>query len=152
MEKPTLKVPYPPMLDWHEIEEYIKHLTGRDVRDWMGLHGPTGHFDQWCDAQGYGEKDKDPQGQLRGHSQFWYAEYETDPAGKAKAPEYCDMWQWIRKVCQISQGADFYLPVIEEEDDCLIGAPAWVKEICDLIAKEFPEHIEHGAIRMFVDW
>lgn len=150
MQKPEPKHPYPPLLHWREVHAYIEHLTGRDIHDWKNTHGSNNHYRQWCDSKGYGVKDSD--GDDRGTSKTWYAEYTTDPDGQAAQPEYCNYWHWILDVCCVSNGATCYLPVIEAEDDRIIGAPDWAKEICELIAKEFPEYIEHGAIRMFVDW
>lgn len=62
---------------------------------------------------------------------------------------YRDFWHWILDVCgdQVHNGAYFYLDV----DGLKPGAPLWVREILELIKKEFPLD-SSGGILFYTSW
>ena len=41
MNKPELKC-VDMAINWREAREWIRHKTGRDIRDWLGKFGPDG--------------------------------------------------------------------------------------------------------------
>lgn len=53
------------------------------------------HYDKWCDARGYTERKKDPEGKHRSSSQIWFAEYRNDPEGMDKEPPIENFWHWL---------------------------------------------------------
>lgn len=53
------------------------------------------HYDNWCDARGYTNRKKDPEGKHRSSSQIWFAEYRNDPEGLDKEPPVEDFWHWL---------------------------------------------------------
>lgn len=50
-------------------------------------------FDEWCNRKGYGNTD--PEGEHRGSSQIWFAEYQADPDGACKEPPRANLWHFF---------------------------------------------------------
>jgi hypothetical protein len=76
--------------DWFDIQAEICKKMGIKKDEFRDLKHSHGHFDTWCDQQGYGKKD--PEGKHRGSSQIWFKEYNESPTGKVKCPPYVDLW------------------------------------------------------------
>jgi len=60
-----------------------------------GQADPNKHFEFWCDAKGYTEGKTDVEGNHRGSSQIWFAEYVEDPAGETACPKVQNFWHWL---------------------------------------------------------
>jgi hypothetical protein len=60
-----------------------------------GQVDPDKHFGRWCDAKGYTKEMTDADGNRRGSSQIWFAEYVADPAGEYACPKVQNFWHWL---------------------------------------------------------
>jgi len=60
-----------------------------------GQVDPNKHFHIWCDARGYTESMTDAEGNHRGSSQIWFAEYAADPEGEDACPKVQNFWHWL---------------------------------------------------------
>jgi hypothetical protein len=98
MKSKTITIPEKTITfyDWYDIQNEICKIMGITEHQFRDLKGRHGHFNIWCDAKGYGQKD--PEGKDRGSSQIWFKEYKEDPTGDAVCPEYCDLWHFASDV------------------------------------------------------
>lgn len=68
-----------------QVDEHLSVKLKRNVciRDFANARS---HFDEWCDAKGYGEYDIE--GKHRGSSKIWFAEFDKD----VEQRPYQDFW------------------------------------------------------------
>lgn len=76
--------------DIHEVMNFISEKYGFDCYD---VFDSGSHFNKWCDSKGYGKTD--PAGKERSSSNIWFAEYQKDPEGNAKCPQYATVIDWF---------------------------------------------------------
>lgn len=122
--------------DVHDVMNYIDAKYGSDCYD---VFGSGKHFDAWCDAQGYGQKD--PEGKKRSHSNIWFAEYQKNPDGQAKCPPYETVLDQLDKVyCIYAQ------PVIVFDFDKaeFSNSSDYMKEFAERVEKEFGDAVRMG--------
>ena len=117
------------VFDWNECTAFIEDKYGINTRDYRRSHN---QFDEWCDVKGYGQKDS--QGEDRGSSQLWYAEFQCEiESGKVKERPYQDFWHWIIDVTNVQNGG-----TIELCEELGAGeAEPWQKKILRLYLTEF---------------
>ncbi len=138
--KPIPQQPQPPRLSYREAADWVGNILGRNIDDYEGSHP---HFYTWADDQGYGEID--PEGETRGSSQIWFAEYKAHPEGEAVCPPYRNFWHWVIQKCAGGR-TNFRLCVSDEE---MVDEEEWVQEILKIFRAEFAEHVEDGHIPFY---
>lgn len=76
----------------YDFSDLVRDLKeqGIDAYDVFQRHRS---FDDWCNRQGYGQKD--PVGKHRGSSQVWFAEYQADPLGAGSEPPHANLWHFF---------------------------------------------------------
>lgn len=98
-----------------KYDEAIKYLETKYDFDQYNYSKHDGRdYDRWCDAKGYTERKKDPQGKHRSSSQIWFTEYRKDPNGMAKEPPKENFWHWMLSIIGIDAvktTKPFVLPV-----------------------------------------
>jgi len=127
MKKPQPKT-REPVLDFNECTEYIEKKHHIQTRDYANS---SAQFGEWCDAKGYGKTD--PEGNDRGSSQIWFAQFQADiVAGLVVDKPYQDFWHWLIDVVDIRNGG-----TIELSEELGEGAEPWQKRILGLYLSEF---------------
>ena len=143
MKKPELKYHVEKMFSYSDVIGYIENkynIATRDVLDHLN------HYRNWCNKHNI--PDKDATGKGRGSSIIFFQRYKDADDGEKISPEYRDFWHWF----------------VDNNEKCINGcvmyfyfndrkkAPDWVKEILDMIKKEFEEYIEDDVLPVWVDW
>ena len=109
-----------PYWDYHEVVDFIEKKYKIKLRGYTPKAGFTEEMIK--------------------HQKETYVGSKSDP--------YLDFWHWICEYQEIHNGCYFYLGTQEEVDEK--WCPYWVKEILDLLDKEFPE--AKGEMYMYVSW
>lgn len=128
--------------DYREVISYLERKYRFSADDFSSA---MKHFDQWCDARGYGSTD--PEGTRRGSSKVWFTEYQRAPDGKKKCPPHQSFWHWIVADGEIGNGSEFILDVGDLLDDDDGSLPDFVRTILGHIRDEFGDELE-----MHVSW
>lgn len=153
MNLDTVQLPpvaFHPAVDFSQLMERLQNKHGYDYRD---MADSNSHFGKWCDAKGYGSHD--PNGNHRNSSQFWYAEYQRAPDGKAQRPPYQDVWHWFIDwpLSEFNRGGvtEMYLDELIEEADEI---PDYVMRVLRDIQSEVQGHpaYDAGTLHLHIDW
>ena len=125
----TMKSTTITVYDWFDIQSEICKHMGIKEKQFRDLNGSHGHFNQWCDSKGYGNKD--PEGYDRNSSQIWYQEYCESPDGEAARPPYCDLWHVALKsvvpnnMCNDSIVTMWAIEDYEDQPECYDHEVDW---------------------------
>jgi hypothetical protein len=115
--------------DIHEVMLYVEHRYQLHCYD---VFESGKHFDKWCDAKGYG--DKDPAGKKRDQSNIWFAEYQDDPHGNEDRPPLVTVLDWLDRKYDIYAHEVKAFQMIDDDFD---NAPAHMKEFAKHVKKLF---------------
>lgn len=120
--------------DIHHIVDFIHKKYGINPYD---FHGYLPHYDNWCNTQGYGQKDTT--GKSRSESQIWFKAYQSHPQGQMACPPHEDFWDFF--INEYSPQTD--VPVYFDVKDAIEKArsPILIK-VLQFIQDEFGGEIQ----------
>lgn len=122
--------------DVHDIMNYIDAKYGSDCYD-VFFSGK--HFDTWCDARCYGKKD--PDGNVRSHSNIWFAAYQQHPDGERKCPEFKTVLDELDKEYDIYAHP---VKVFDFNKADFDNGPTYMQDFAERVEAEFGARVRMG--------
>ena len=173
--------PRDPIMDFHEMIEFVEQKYGIRTRDYNGLHGPDSHCAKWqreagdpqpndghypdCSGDGEtaaerltvvrdGKRRKATQGEYDADFKLIHEHFQRyqDWCETNPAPAYLDYWHWLLG----DQFSDVHNPCTQTWDLRVIleddDTPDWVRGITQKVHDEFEHVLIDGAVEVLIEW